>query len=364
MRRDDFPVLLGLARSDAAADGTGPDDPAVALAALARLAASSGVRDEPLVPTICRGARRSGLWDRLSTPARDALDRARLEAVARALEQRRWLADALGDLAREDISCALLKGAAFNGILYPDDAPRLGGDIDLLVAERDFEAACRALNLRARPAGPRRDRRASHQAGYEVQFLTDGPFAVLVELHRALTIPHVFAIDHEALIERARPHPAYETERARMLDPEDALLHLAVHAFRHLRVEGHVLLDVHEVFVQWRPDAAVLLGRAGDWGACGALYSLLRAAREVCQTQVPEDLLASLRPGPVREQVGRQVYRFATARDLGLLDPGYRLTQLVSLAAVPDRPAGALRYGLRYAGWRALDLWERLRTGR
>jgi hypothetical protein len=360
----DLVALLRLARSDAGPLREGTRARRDALAAVERLVASSDLYAEPLVPVICRGARRLGLFDELSEAARDDLDRARLEAVARALRQRRWLADTFAELEQHDIVCVLLKGAAFQGYLYADDAPRLGGDIDLLVRSGDFEAACQVLDRRARRAGPRRDRRASHEVGYEVQYLTDGPFAVLVELHRALTIPDVFAIDHEQLFAHSLPHPHYASEAVRMLDPVGALLHLAVHGFRHMRLASHTLLDTHELWNLGQPDPVVLASRADAWGAKGALFLLLRAASDIVGTPVPPELLTAIEPGPIRKSVGLRIYRYTSARDLKLLDAGYRLTQLASLVAVPDRATGVARFGMRYAGWRALDFWERLKNTR
>jgi hypothetical protein len=352
--RGDLRLLSRLARSDTIADGPGGIVRRDAIAAVERLATSEDVRDQPLVPPICRGARRAGLWNDLSELARGVLDRVRLEAVARAFHQRRWLTEVLGDLDRRGIACVLLKGAAFHGTLYPDDSPRLGGDIDLLVRTSDFDLAFEVLGGRARPAGPRRDRRTSHAAGYEQQLMTDGPFAVLVELHRALTIPHVFAIDTDELIERSVPHPAYEIG-ARMLDPEDTLLHLAVHAFRHLRLETHALLDAHEAFTIWRPSPTELERRATAWGAGTALYLLLDAARDLVGTPVSRDLLERLDPGAARERLCRGLYRIATDRRLGLLDRAYRPVQLASLVAVPARRSGVLRYVATYTVQRAGD---------
>jgi hypothetical protein len=361
MTRADFGSLLALARSDAGDTHLTDFDQQRAIAAVERLAASTGLRDQPLVPLVCRGARRLGILSELSAPAREALERVRHEAVARALHQRRWLTEAIGDLGRCGIACVLLKGAAFNGALYPDDAPRLGGDVDLLVAPAAFDVAYEALGRRARPAGPRPDRRATHAVTYEKQLLIDGPFAMLVELHRALTVPHVFTIDTDALVERSVPHPAYERGSARMLDPEDTLLHLAVHSFRHLRLETHALLDAHEAYTRWRPDPNELARRAAAWGARTALYLLLDAARELVGTTIPASLLDRLAPGVARGRLGREVYRFATERRLGMTHAAYRPVQLVSFAAVPDRLSGVLRYLATYAVRRVGDWWA---TGR
>jgi hypothetical protein len=355
--------LLRLARSSAGGQGSLADPPDLLVDALEQLAQAPDPVVDPILPLALRGAVAHGLWDRLDPSSGRALDHRRLELVARVAHQRRWLERLLPRLESTGIGAVLLKGVGFDRALYPLDAPRVGGDIDLLVRGRDFDAVCSIVEALAAPAHSYRDRQVSRSRGYERLFLTGGPLGTLVEVHRALTVPDVFLIDHDALIERARPHPGLDAPAARILDPEDTLLHLAVHAFRHLRVENHALLDVHEVFTQWQPDASVLLERAGAWGARSALYRLLESAREVCRTLVPVDLLEQLRPGAMRDELSRRVYRFASERELRLPDPGYRLTQLASLAAVPDRPAGVLRFGLRYAGWRALDLWAWFRSG-
>jgi hypothetical protein len=354
--RGDLQLLLRLARSPAPGDRPLAD--AELIGALTRLAQEPDPELVPLIPLAHRGARSGGLLERLDDEARQQLSRRRLELVAHATQQRKLVASLVEDLAEAGITAVLLKGAGFDRALYPADAPRIGGDIDLLVADRDFERACEAAAGVARPAKPRRGRRASHAQGYERCFVTDGPLGALIEVHRGLTVPHVFSIDHDQLIARSRPHPAYGSEAVRILDPVDTLLHLAVHAFRHLRVETHALLDAHEVLVQWNPDLGALLDRSATCGARGALFHLLRAARQIGGSPVPEALQAALEPGVLRERAGRLLYGFATDRGLGLEDRAYRLTQLVSFFAVPDRRLGALRYVGRYAGWRARDLLQ------
>jgi hypothetical protein len=73
--------------------------------------------------------------------------------------------------------------------LYPEEAPRPGVDIDVLVRKCDFEESCSLLGTIIEAVPPSNERMATHSTLFERVFSaknTDGP---IVEIHRALTKP-------------------------------------------------------------------------------------------------------------------------------------------------------------------------------
>jgi hypothetical protein len=88
-----------------------------------------------------------------------------------------------------------LKGVLFQLLLYADPAERLVSDVDLLVRERDFEPAIRALM----------------QAGFEprsagrslIEVALRSPRGIAVDLHRQLFGPGRYALPTRAVFARA-----------------------------------------------------------------------------------------------------------------------------------------------------------------
>lgn len=225
-----------------------------------------------------------------------------LKAIAGHMFREHWLRRILEQSEAAAIPIILLKGAAFQDCLYSASEPRLGCDFDLLTKQVDFPRMC---NLMAKTMTAVFDtkRRYSHETAFQWMFQSGTSNGPVIEIHRAITSPYIFSIREENLWAHSRPHPAYGSDLIRILSPEDNVLHLAVHAFRDLDYCNHNLLDTHEVWCQWKPDANLLLERSRAWGANGALYYLLLGARLLMDTPVPDSLLERLSPSPIRRLI-------------------------------------------------------------
>lgn len=279
-----------------------------------------------------------------------------LRLMAAEMGHRQWLLTHLGRFIERDIPVILLKGAAFAGTLYPDNAPRLGVDLDLLVREEEFDQACELLGETMYPVILAEDRAATHALQFERVFLAKDGLGPTVELHRQLTNPYIFTIDQSSLWAASRRHPRFNSELVRMLGPEDSLLHLAVHAGRDLDFSTHNLLDAHEIWCQWQPDPEHLGRRAAAWGGRTVLWFLLSKGREIMATPVPEVLLDSLRPSRIREALNRRILSGLAAKgDRHPAAPAFRCRQLLSQLTLPDHPGCGLRFQLFYARTRLED---------
>lgn len=346
--------LLGLAA------GTVVDPPARPPVSDTALCDALANMDARLLPAVTEGLRTAGWLDRLTPDARLSLRRRRLSALAIHLRQGAWLRKFLRETLPADLPITLLKGWAFDGALYPDHAPRPGGDIDLLVREQDFDRLCRLLAQIARPVAIYVGRPFSRRTRFECGFWADDAQRLCIEPHFCLVHPGLVAVDQADMWDRCVVHPAYHDARIRMLAPEDALLHLAAHAFVNQNGAPHALVDAARLLRGAAPNLEVARRRAEGWGIARVLDLFLR--------HVAEHVAGIEIPGPVQPQTVSGWRTRLAAHGLAVdrrSDDGRRLAfrarQILSLGLL-DRPLRALPFVVRYAGLRVLDA-VRLPTG-
>jgi hypothetical protein len=314
-----------------------------------------------LLPLVLHGVSRAGLRGRLSENCRRRLEAGRLQQIAMVDRHRTWVTQLESRLIKEDLQIVLLKGAAFTGTVYSEDLPRGASDIDFLVKKGDFEKVCHLLAEEATRPAELAKRKVSFRMDYERGFLFGDTVPFVVEVHRGLTNPIIFSIDELALWKNSRPHPGFASERVRVLSPEDNILHLAVHGYRHLDVMNHNLVDAHELICGQDPDWPVILHNAEGWRARGALYMLLKSARDILHTPVPAEVLKSLQPGQVADSAADAVYRYKRKYGLHYGQAGYRVVQLLGQLCVPDSFPRVMAFQGYYGAIRLLDFVDVVR---
>lgn len=227
-------------------------------------------------------------------------------SAAKNLRLYRELTDVLGVLRRSGIDVIVLKGAYLAEAVYGDFALRPMTDIDLLVRKRDLEATESILM-----AGGYSHRRQPHRdedySGCQhLHPLTrgDGP---PVEIHWTIESPtEPFEIDIDGLWERARPARVAGVD-VLVLSPEDLLLHLCLHTSFHHRLALGLrgCWDILETIRREKAtiDWGQMERRARGWRAAKYVYLMLRLAKDLLGTPVPEPVLAGLTPGGLDPRV-------------------------------------------------------------
>jgi len=269
--------------------------------------------------------------------------------------QRRWLEGFVRSVLPAGTPLVLLKSAAFQGTLYPEGAFRAAADVDLLVREQDFSATVDLLASQGRHVVHNLKRPHSHRTYFEACFDIPGPVPVQVEIHRALTQPRLFSIDHDALVAASLPHPAYGRDNVRMLDARSALLHLAVHAVRHAAVVPHALVDTALLLARFQVDPAALAQDARRWSATTALHALLDHLNKALPGAVPSAVLRSLDPGWPRRMAGRGL--LSSQGLLAASGPPSMLRKALALT-LSDAWLGPAHVAADYVARRARDLVE------
>ena len=165
-----------------------------------------------------------------------------------------------------EVRVLALKGISIADELYGGAQNRPMADIDFLVVDtRRFELAARC----ARSLGLVETGASDHALVFR-----EPASGVVLELHVSLTTcPGLFTVDHEAVWERRAP--VASTSMFRLAD-EDLVVHLALHtAFQHAFAAGEYhYRDFVRALETFKPEAALILERARQWGALGAVGAM------------------------------------------------------------------------------------------
>jgi hypothetical protein len=302
----------------------------------------------------CLGRR---LPEAVPSRVREALERARRANAARHLLRQRELGRVLGALAAADVPVVVLKGMALAHTAYPDPSTRAMLDIDLLVPEDRWQAARGALigvGLRVPARWAVRPVSGPNARPEQARPFERPGTGVLVELHTVLESGEPpFTFPTERAWERGT-EATLGGLRARVLHPEDALVHVVLHLSSAHRFQHglRALLDVHlhleRHAATWDWPQLIETCRAG--GAAGWMSLTLRLARDLFASPVPDGALDALPAPRALEELERlamdQLWHAESVR----APPG-----IVSLAAAPRTARLALVLG-RLNPWRREDL--------
>jgi hypothetical protein len=206
------------------------------------------------------------------------------------------LDEALRALSRHGIPVVPLKGPVLAERLYADPALRPSTDLDLLVADADFDRAAAALE----ELGYTLDRgwTAAYQRRHHHHVSLHRPRGPAVELHHRAVSGFGTFLPGEDLISRARPFVTATGATALVLSAEDELLYLCLHAAGHLFQRLGWLEDVALLLERHRDlDRGIVTERARTFGGLSALtFALLHLHR--CGVDPGPGL--ALRLGPIR----------------------------------------------------------------
>jgi hypothetical protein len=239
----------------------------------------------------------------LPTDALDALRQAHRATAAGNLAVFHGLGVILRALAARGIPTIVLKGGYLAAAAYDHIALRPMRDVDIMVRTTDLRPALECLIAAGYPCDDIDAALAGCATAAHVEPLTK-PNAPAVELHWNIEGPDSpFAVDLDGLWARARPARIAGVD-ALTPGPEDFLLHLCLHAARHLTrdwddctvLKG--VCDLSRAVAHWASAVnwPTLAARAFAWRARNPVYVMLHLASEWFGAAVPESVMTALRP--------------------------------------------------------------------
>lgn len=218
---------------------------------------------------------------------------------------------------REGLEMIVLKGAALAETVYPRPGLRPFGDLDVLVRPADAAQARALLESLGFVADPAQWSALALGDDCQANFFKDslpggnapaGP--VVVELHTDLINNDLFwgaiRVSEEGTWERART-ARLAGSAARVLGPEDQLLHLCLHLAGHYLAAPQSLRDIHQVCGACAPDWPLFVRLAREARAATVCFAGLFAAAALLGTPVPREVLDALAPRCGRRALERVV---------------------------------------------------------
>jgi len=212
----------------------------------------------------------------------------------------------LSVLNAEKIPLILLKGIFLADAVYGNMGVREMNDIDVLAHPADLVRIAEILaDMGYTPLSPISVETTLHSAHHLPRMIKKGHAGF--EIHWNLTSPNEnFTIDPRGLWERAVPVHIVGCD-ALTLSPEDLLLHLCLHtSYQHQFAFGlRPSCDIAETIdhfgagINWQ----TITNQAMQWGWQRGVYLSLRLANELAGADVPANILVSLRPSDVAEEM-------------------------------------------------------------
>ncbi|MBK8901515.1 MAG: nucleotidyltransferase family protein [Anaerolineaceae bacterium] len=249
------------------------------------------------------------------------------------------------------IETAVLKGLSVSANVYGDTAVRPGGDIDVLVRQRDVAGSIEILDeMEIGQNWPNLMDDRYYERHHLHQQRCTPDLRLWYEVHWALDHPLTcLTIDYEAVMDRATPGTLLGAPVADLSLP-DLLLSLTIHLVKHaiylpsvldhpdlariILADGMLMyfVDVAEVMKQhegeidWRQTVEL----AQAWGAVEMLGSVLQVCHGYLDAPVPAwvlDALPVTGPNLVKQWVMQKVVAYETAVHLG--NPPSKLWKLL-----------------------------------
>lgn len=216
------------------------------------------------------------------------------------------LATLLTVFASARLDLLVLKGAALSETIYPRPSLRRYGDLDVLVRPTDIGRARTLLETLGYTVDPHQWEVLAGGRDCQANFFKYAERgAVVVELHTDLINNDLFfgqiRVDRAGLWTRA--HPArLAGEEARVLGPEDQLLHLCLHLAGHYFAAPQSLRDIAQVCGAQRIDWPLFVTIAQGSRAATACFCGLFAAG-LLGADVPPTVLDALAPRAMRRRL-------------------------------------------------------------
>jgi hypothetical protein len=251
-----------------------------------------------IIPLLNAKAHQLGIFEKLSERTKQLLVTCTQQGIISELAKSKQLEQILDVLMTKHIPVILLKGVAFNNVLYNSDAPRTSNDIDLLVKKEQWPRALAAVKTIMDPLI--KYKKAVFDDLYESSFVPKSQVGAALDLHMSLVHPNLFAIEQKALWRDSVVHPSFSDANVRMLSAEHALIHQAIHAFKDMNFCKYNLLDSHEIINSLKPDIVITIETAKSWGASVPCYYLLKNCVDIMGNPIDEHLLNRIQPSRFR----------------------------------------------------------------
>jgi hypothetical protein len=195
-------------------------------------------------------------------------------------------------LQKNNLQVLPYKGMALSEFAYEDVSDRQFGDIDILIHKKDFPKIKKALaQIDGLPAWEltAKQEKAVLKHYYEYPFLFKEP-RILLEAHwDFMEYFFGFDLDPEDIWNRTVEIDLYG-QKVSTLSAEDYLIFICAHGSKHFWSRLSWICDVAKVVENTGVEWGVMIRRASKLGSLRMVWLGLYLAREILNTEMPEDI--------------------------------------------------------------------------
>ena len=281
-----------------------------------------------IIPLLYDKAQKLNIFDKLSPESQKLLTTITQQGIVTELARKTQLNQIITVLSAHNIPLMLLKGAAFADVLYSAQAPRTSNDLDILIQKKHWHKAVLAIKtIMNYTEKPQPDVFGDL---YELSFVPKNKVGAALDLHVSLIHPLLFNTSEEQLWKKSVEHPSYTNKLVRILSPEHALIHQALHAYKDMNFCKYNLVDSHEIINAQLPDIEETIAIAKEWGASTPLYVLLKNCSEIMGSNVNSDSLKQVKPKSITHKIIKQLLKSHFTQPIENKKPlRYRVNQII-----------------------------------
>jgi hypothetical protein len=297
---------------------------------------------ERLSGLIYRRAVLNGQFDSLPSGSKFMLKSNTFKLIADVESKKNIVNQIATALQGSNLTVLLLKGMAFNDLIYSTDSPRGTSDIDLLLMKSEKEALTKQLAPIAKKVEV--PKKYVFDNLFEEVWSTKSSNRVFLDMHWYLSYPNLYNFDQQQIFERSIPHPFYKSENLRLLSHEDHLVYLAIHLTKDCDFYNYGLIDCHELITQFQPNLKRCFEIARGWGAKRSLFYMLRYAKREMSTQIDESILMINSPSVFHKWLSELLIKYIFSKNSTKKTNFHRIKQMLCLALFCDNPRVAFRH--------------------
>ncbi len=252
-----------------------------------------------VTPLVTHNLLATGCWSGIPEIYGNPLKRAFNVTACRNIILSSELAAVISAFQQQGIQTVCLKGTAMAEVLYGNACLRSVTDIDILVHPEDKAGAAAILTKlgyrQLRPQQPR------DHPFHEEPYYKKASFPIFLEMHLYLDDKRLVAFPERDIWRRTQPL-IIQGVQTLTLSPEDNLLFLANHLYKHDSERLKFLCDIAELVKKFEGslDWEYIVSAARSWKINPATYFGLKRAKELLGAPVPANYLDLLRPGALR----------------------------------------------------------------
>lgn len=293
-----------------------------------------------LIPLLNAKAKQLNIFNKLNNSVQHLLTTETQKGIVREIAKEQQLKEIIEVLSAAKIPMIFLKGTAFANNIYSKEAPRLTNDIDILIQRESWDLAVNLLNkvmvYKSKSSGVLDELT-------EISFVPKTAIGASLDLHSRISYPFIFDSWEATLWEKSVMHPHFSNEYVRILEPNDAVIHQAIHSFVDMDFCKYNIIDVYETINQSSLDIDTIFKLAKAQSVDIPVYILIMNCQKVIEDLSDFNVLLNFKANTIRFEIALRLSLSDAARKKIVKKMLYRFLQVLSQYVFLRKPLSSFR---------------------